>query len=233
MSDLDAMRAPEAGDRSAPRRVEVNEAILRRNQSSADENRQIFRERGWLAVNVLSSPGSGKTELLCRTSERLLQRGIHPAVVVGDLATDNDARRLQAAGAPVVQIVTGTLCHLDADMVRRAVESLPAAPVDVLLIENVGNLVCPSAYDLGEAGRAVLLSVTEGEDKPRKYPTMFKSATLVVITKVDLASPAGFDRDAAYSAIRGVAPQAAVLETSARTGAGIDAWIDALLALRQ
>jgi len=219
-------------EHAAPRRVEINEGILSRNQSSAEANRRLFRERGWFAVNVVSSPGSGKTELLRRTVELLARRGVRAAVVVGDLATDNDALRLQSAGAPVVQIVTGTLCHLDADMVRRAVEALPQDPFEVLFIENVGNLVCPSAYDLGEAARVVLLSVTEGEDKPLKYPTMFKSAALTVITKMDLAAPVAFDRAAALAALRGVAPQAQIIETSARTGEGMEAWLDALLALR-
>ena len=145
-------------------------------------------------------------------------------VIVGDLATDNDARRLQESGAPVVQITTGTVCHLEAEMVGRAVKRLDLSGLKVLMIENVGNLVCPASYDLGEDLRVVLLSVTEGEDKPLKYPPMFQSANVVIISKVDLAVACGYDREAALANIRRVAPKARVFETSAKTGQGLDAW---------
>src|SRR5262249_32019421 len=149
---------------------------------------------GLRVVNVLSSPGSGKTALLERTLADLAP-AVRAAVIVGDLATDNDARRLRTTGAPVVQINTGTVCHLEAVMVARAAAELDLDGLDLLLIENVGNLVCPASYDLGEDARAVLLSVTEGEDKPLKYPKIFKTADAVVVSKVDLAAAAGFDRD--------------------------------------
>ncbi len=145
-------------------------------------------------------------------------------MIVGDLETDNDAQRLRHAGAPAVQITTGTTCHLEADMVSRAVQSLDLDALDVLIIENVGNLVCPASYDLGEGVRVALLSVTEGEDKPLKYPTLFKTADVVLINKCDIATAVGFDRHQAISNIQRVAPQAKLFEVSARTGEGMEAW---------
>jgi hydrogenase nickel incorporation protein HypB len=174
-------------------------------------------------LNVLSSPGSGKTTLL-RETIRALAHELRAGVVVGDLATDNDAKRLRESGAPVVQITTGTVCHLDAEMVARAVWELDLAGLNLLIIENVGNLVCPASYDLGEDLRVVLLSVTEGEDKPLKYPPMFQLADAVIISKIDLAAACGFDRDLAMANLQRVAPRAAVIETSARTGEGMDRW---------
>jgi hydrogenase nickel incorporation protein HypB len=184
-------------------------------------------------VNLLSSPGTGKTALL----EALAARSpstLRLAALVGDLATDQDARRLQQAGLPAVQITTGQVCHLDAAMVHQALAQLeatghPLAAVDLLLIENVGNLVCPASFSLGEDQRVVLLSVTEGEDKPLKYPATFHSSDLVVITKVDLAEAVGFDRALVHRSLQRVAPAAQVLETSARTGVGMDALLEALL----
>jgi hydrogenase nickel incorporation protein HypB len=157
-----------------------------------------------------------------------LQPETRVGVIVGDLATDNDARRLNETGAPVVQIETGGLCHLEADMVARAAHALGLDDLDLLFIENVGNLVCPAGYDLGEAVRVVLLSVTEGEDKPLKYPTAFQKADAVVVSKIDMAEAAGFDREAALANIRAIAPTARIFELSSRTGAGIDAWCDYL-----
>jgi hydrogenase nickel incorporation protein HypB len=208
--------------------VEVRQGLLRKNDELAALNRTRFRAQGVWVLNLLSSPGSGKTELLERTLTLLPSRGLRSAVIVGDLATDNDARRLRRAGVPVVQITTGNVCHLDAVMVDRAALELRLDDMDLLVIENVGNLVCPASYDLGEDARAVLLSVTEGEDKPLKYPKIFKTADIVVVSKTDLAGPAGFDRAAALENIHGVAPQAMVLETSARTGEGLEAWCDFL-----
>jgi hydrogenase nickel incorporation protein HypB len=204
--------------------VEVRQGLLRKNDELAAQNRARFRDKGVWVLNLLSSPGSGKTALLECTLGNLRSRGLRPAVIVGDLATDNDARRLRRAGVPVVQITTGNVCHLDATMVDRAASELGLDGMDLLVIENVGNLVCPASYDLGEDARAVLLSVTEGEDKPLKYPKIFKTADVVVVSKTDLAGPAGFDRAAALSNIRGVAPQALVFETSARTGEGLESW---------
>jgi hydrogenase nickel incorporation protein HypB len=211
--------APEDGRRT----VAVGEAILAKNDRLAARNRDEFRARGLGVVNVLSSPGSGKTELLRRTLADLGGR-LRAAVIVGDLATDNDARRLRQAGAPVVQITTGSVCHLEADMVARAAEELDLDGLDLLIIENVGNLVCPASYDLGEGLRVVLLSVTEGEDKPLKYPVAFQGAGVVVVSKIDLAEAVGFEREAAMQNIRRVAPEATVLEVSARTGRGLDGW---------
>jgi hydrogenase nickel incorporation protein HypB len=203
--------------------VSTRQGILLKNDAQAHENRAIFHAGGLLTVNLLSSPGSGKTTLLQRTLADLNAR-LPAAVVVGDLATDNDARRLRLPGVEVIQVTTGNACHLDADMVDRACRQLDLAGRRLLFIENVGNLVCPASFDLGEDLRAVLLSVTEGEDKPLKYPKMFKTADAVLVTKTDLAVAAGFDRDVALANVRDVAPQAAVFEVSAPTGAGLAEW---------
>jgi hydrogenase nickel incorporation protein HypB len=176
-----------------------------------------------LVLNVLSSPGSGKTALLERTLTDLGLR-LPGAVIVGDLATDNDARCLRRAGVEVVQITTGNVCHLDAAMVERAASGLSLNAMRLLVIENVGNLVCPASYDLGEDVRVVLLSVTEGEDKPLKYPKIFKTAQAVVISKTDLSEAVAFDRAGALANLRCIAPQAEVFELSARTGRGLEAW---------
>ena len=202
------------------RTVPVQKSALELNQRLADQNRGWFRAKGLKVFNLLSSPGSGKTALLERTL-RTLPRA---AAIVGDLQTENDADRLRATGAQAVQIVTGATCHLDAHMVAHALDKLDVSGLDALFIENVGNLVCPASYDLGEAKRVVLLSVTEGEDKPLKYPVIFRNADLVLVTKTDLAAAVGFDREKALAAIRQTAPRAQILELSAKTGAGLDAW---------
>ncbi len=217
-----------AEDGETRRTVEVRRAILDKNDRLAERNRGFFRARGLLVLNFLSSPGSGKTTFI-RESVRKLGPELKAGVIVGDLATDNDAQRLRESGAPVVQITTGTVCHLEAEMVGRAVSQLDLTGLNLLIIENVGNLVCPASYDLGEDLRVVLLSVTEGEDKPLKYPPMFQSADVVIISKVDLAQACGYDREAALASIRRVAPRARVFETSARTGQGLDAWREFLL----
>jgi hydrogenase nickel incorporation protein HypB len=198
--------------------------VLDANQREAERNRGYFRARGILALNLVSSPGSGKTTLLRATLERLHSR-VGCAVVVGDLETQADAEALRPSGAPVVQITTGTVCHLDARMVAAAVDSLPPDGVRLLFIENVGNLVCPASFDLGEAHRIVLLAATEGENKPLKYPPIFHGARAVVISKTDLAEPAGFDLARARQAIAQVAPEAEIFELSARSGDGLDEWI--------
>ena len=209
-----------------PRQVILRQRVLAHNDSHAAANRQRFRTAGLGAVNLLSSPGSGKTALLERLAQDWGEAGAM-AVLVGDLATDLDARRLRAAGLVAVALNTGQACHLEASMVERGVEALAAEGVSLaalrwLLIENVGNLVCPAAYDLGEDLRVVLLGVGEGEDKPLKYPAMFRSADVVVISKIDLAEAVGFDRQAAGAALAQVAPQAAVVEVSSRSGEGIE-----------
>lgn len=205
------------------RTVEVKQAILAKNDRLAERNRGYFLAKQVKVLNVVSSPGAGKTALLQRTLQDLSDR-IPTGIIVGDLETDNDAQRLGTTGAPVVQITTGTVCHLEADMVLRSAQHLDLDALDLLVIENVGNLVCPASYDLGEDARVVLFSTTEGEDKPLKYPTMFKTADLVVINKIDIAEAVGFDRQTALDNVRRIAPQAEILEVSARTGDGTDAW---------
>jgi hydrogenase nickel incorporation protein HypB len=213
-----------------PRIVEVREGILKKNDQLARELRGRFHAAGVFVVSLVSSPGAGKTALLEATLAGLGPRRV--AALVGDLATDRDARRLERSGAAVRQITTGTLCHLDAEMVGAALAGWDLARLDYLFIENVGNLVCPSSYDLGEELRVVLTSVTEGEDKPLKYPTIFNSADLAVVTKIDLAEAARFEREQAYANLRAVRPGIEILETSARTGAGVTAWLERLAALR-
>lgn len=215
-----------------PRILQVRTRILKKNDELAREMRADFEAAGVRVVNVVSSPGAGKTALLTESLRRLRDRGLQVAAIVGDLETDNDARRLATSGAPVRQIMTHGLCHLEADMVQRELatweaEGLAAASLQVLFIENVGNLVCPTSWDLGESLRVVLMSVTEGEDKPLKYPGLFNTADLVVITKIDLAQACHFDRDAALAAIQQVRPGVPVLETSTATGAGLEAWLEA------
>jgi hydrogenase nickel incorporation protein HypB len=207
--------------------VEVNQALLGKNTALAAQNRLRFHAHRLLVVNILSAPGSGKTALLERTLSDLRDR-IRIGVQVGDLQTDNDARRLSARGAPIVQILTGGCCHLDASMIAQANEKFDFNQLDLLIIENVGNLVCTASYDLGEDLRVVLLSVTEGEDKPLKYPVLFRKADLVLITKTDLADATGADMPALRENIRRTAPTAAILELSARSGSGLEAWYDFL-----
>ncbi len=210
-----------------PRLVEVRKNILKHNDVLARELRQRYRAAGVLTVSLVSSPGAGKTAFLEETLRRLRQ-DYAVAALVGDLATENDCARLARSGAPVKQIVTGTVCHLDASMVDRALEEWRLEDLDFLFIENVGNLVCPASYDLGEDLRLVLLSVTEGEDKPLKYPTIFHSADVAVITKTDLAEAVEFDRPAALANIDSVRPGLKVLEVSVKKGGGMTDWIDFL-----
>lgn len=206
-----------------PRIVTVRRNILKANDHIAAENRGLFRAAGVRAINLVSSPGAGKTALLERTL-RDLSSALHMAVAVGDLATENDAARLRQWGAQAEQIVTGTVCHLDASMVQQVLPRFDLDELEVLFLENVGNLVCPSSYDLGEAARAVLISTTEGEDKPLKYPTMFNTADIVVITKMDIAQAVGFDRELCRENIDRARPGVPVIELSSKSGAGLDAW---------
>ena len=208
---------------TAQRIIDVNEGVLSKNDLLAKRNRENFHAKGLLVLNVLSSPGSGKTAFIERTLADTRDR-FHGGVIVGDLATDNDAKRIQRTGAPAVQITTGDMCHLEADLVARAAESLDLDHLELLIIENVGNLVCPADYDLGEDLRVVLLSVTEGEDKPLKYPVMFKTADVVIVNKTDIAEAVGFERDTALNNIHRIVPQATIFEVSARTGQGMEAW---------
>lgn len=206
-----------------PRIVTVRQHILKANDHTAAENRAAFAAAGVRAINLASSPGAGKTALLERTLRDLAGQ-VNMAVAVGDLATENDAARLRQHGAQAEQIVTGTVCHLDAAMVQAVLPRFDLAGLEVLFLENVGNLVCPSSYDLGEAARAVLISTTEGEDKPLKYPTMFNTADVVVITKMDLADAVGFDRALCRENIDRARPGVPVIELSSRSGVGLDAW---------
>jgi len=207
--------------------VAIQRSLLEKNDRLAERNRGFFRAKKLLVLNMLSSPGSGKTTLIQQTAAGLRGK-LRLGVIVGDLATDNDAARLCSAGVPVVQITTGTVCHLEAEMVARAAEKLDLDALDVLVIENVGNLVCPVDYDLGEDLRVVLLSVTEGEDKPLKYPPIFHSANVALVTKCDLAAAAGFDREIALTNMQRIGHHARVFELSAKTGEGMPAWLDFL-----
>jgi hydrogenase nickel incorporation protein HypB len=204
--------------------VEVRERVLKKNDVLARVLRERFERADVFVVSLVSSPGSGKTAFLERTLRELAPH-TRVAALVGDLATDCDAERLRRSGAPVTQITTGTVCHLDAQMVETALADWRLNELDYLFIENVGNLVCPASYDLGEHLRAVLMSVTEGEDKPLKYPTIFNTADLAVITKIDLAPVVGFNRTEALTNIASVRPGLPVLEASSRTGAGIEVWL--------
>ena len=207
-----------------PRLVEVRKNVLKQNDVVARALRGRFRGAGVLAVSLVSSPGSGKTAFLEKTLT-LLQPRYKVAALVGDLATENDAARLARSQAPVKQIITGTVCHLEAAMVQNALDEWDLNHLDFLFIENVGNLVCPSSYDLGEDLRLVLLSVTEGEDKPLKYPTIFNSADVAIITKSDLASAVEFDEAAARRNIEAVRPGMEIFKLSAKTGEGIDGYL--------
>ena len=212
---------------TTPRLVEVRRNAFKQNDALARALRDRFRKAGVRVFSVVSSPGAGKTMLLEKTLTRL-RRQWRVAALVGDLATENDAARLARAQAPVKQIITGTVCHLDAAMIERALEGWNLNELDLLFIENVGNLVCPASYDLGEESRMVLLSVTEGEDKPLKYPTIFNTADVALITKIDLAGAVEFDLAAARDNIQRVRPGMQIIEVSAKTGEGMEAWMGLL-----
>jgi hydrogenase nickel incorporation protein HypB len=206
------------------RRLRIEADLLAANDAHAARNRARFARDGIFALNLVSSPGSGKTTLLCRTIEALRGR-VAVGVIEGDQQTSRDAERVRATGARALQVNTGKGCHLDAHMVAHALERLAPAAGSLLLIENVGNLVCPAAFDLGEAHKVVVLSITEGEDKPLKYPDIFAAADLMILNKVDLAPHLSFDEAACIDYARRVNPQIRVLRTSATTGEGIDAWV--------
>lgn len=218
-----------------PRILEIRRGVLEKNDLLAKALRARFNAAGVTVVNLVSGPGTGKTAFLEVTLRHLREAGLRPAALVGDLATDNDAQRLARSGTPVRQIVTGGNCHLEADMISTHLTDwqIDLHTLDYLFIENVGNLVCPASYDLGEHLRAVLLSVTEGEDKPLKYPTLFLSSDVAILTKIDLADAVEFNRKAAYAAIAAVRPGMSIIETSAKTGQGMDHWLDYLYAQRQ
>ena len=209
------------------RLVEVRQNVLKHNDILARELRNRFEAANVFVVSFVSSPGSGKTTFLEKTLT-LLKENYKVAALVGDLETENDALRLARAGVPAKQIITGTICHLEAAMVEKSLEDWDLNELDILFIENVGNLVCPSSYDLGEALRVVLMSTTEGEDKPRKYPTIFNTADVAIITKMDLAEAVEFDRQSAFDSIQAVRPAMQIFEVSSKTGAGINEWLEFL-----
>jgi hydrogenase nickel incorporation protein HypB len=209
---------------SQTRLVQVRQQVLKQNDVVARSLRARFHEARVYVVSLVSSPGSGKTAFLEKVLSLLRER-CRVAALVGDLATDNDAKRLARSQVPVKQITTGTVCHLEAEMVQNALADWNLEELDFLFIENVGNLVCPSSFDLGEDLRLVLFSVTEGEDKPLKYPTIFNTADVAVITKMDLAGATEFDRAAALRSIQSVRPGMRVFEVSTKTGSGMEEWL--------
>jgi hydrogenase nickel incorporation protein HypB len=210
--------------------VDLRTGVLEKNDLLAESLRARFHEAGTGVSNWVSSPGTGKTALLEAVLSQAMAEGVRAAALVGDCATDNDAQRLARSGAPVRQIVTESMCHLESDMISAHLDGWDLNGIDLLVIENVGNLVCPTAYDLGEDIRVALLSVTEGEDKPAKYPQLFHSADVIVITKTDIAIAVEWDRTAAMAAIQEVNPTARVVETSSRTGEGVSELLEILLA---
>ncbi len=206
-------------------RINIETDILGKNKLLAERNRGFFEAKGIFCLNMMSSPGSGKTLLLEKTIKALIKdRSL--AVIEGDQQTYNDAKRIQSAGAPVIQVNTGNGCHLDADMINNAVKQLQPEDNSILFIENVGNLVCPSLFDLGEAKRIVIMSTTEGEDKPIKYPVMFENADLCIINKTDLLPYLDFSVDAAKDYARKVNHHLEFIELSAKTGEGVERWIE-------
>lgn len=211
------------GEGKEARKIAVEIDILARNNRYASENRALFADKGIFVLNLVSSPGSGKTTTLERTLKDLAGQ-YHCAVIEGDQQTDNDAVRIAATGVPVKQINTGAGCHLDAHMVAHAAEEFDLDALELLLVENVGNLVCPASFDLGEHHKVVVLSVTEGEDKPLKYPNMFHAADVMLLNKVDLLPYVDFDVEKCKEMARRVSPNITIFEISSRTGEGMDAW---------
>ena len=216
---------PYSTPKKLTRRVQIEQDVLGENDAQAALNRQRFAAQGLLVLNLVSSPGSGKTTLLVKTIERLSARQ-RIGVIEGDQQTSRDAERIQATGALAVQINTGKGCHLDARMVTGALDTLPLDALDILMIENVGNLVCPAAFDLGEACKVAILSVTEGEDKPLKYPDMFRAARLMLLNKCDLLPHLEFDVAQAMAHARRVNPDIEIMQISATSGVGFEQWLD-------
>jgi hydrogenase nickel incorporation protein HypB len=210
-------------------RIAIQTNVLKANQEAALENRRSFEQEGLLVMNLMSGPGAGKTSLLEATI-RALQAEYQIAVIEGDLQTDLDAERIRALGSRAYQINTGTMCHLDARMIARTLVEFPVQELDLLVIENVGNLICPASYDLGESLRVVLCSVAEGPEKPKKYPVMFHKADVVLLNKTDLSDASGDDLRELEKNVREVNPRAFVFPVSCRTGQGLDEWISWLRA---
>jgi len=223
-AENETVASDDAHESTQARIVRVEQDILAKNDAQATSNRDRFAESGILALNLVSSPGSGKTTLLVRTLQAL--KGKLPmAVIEGDQQTDNDAERIRTTGVEAIQVNTGKGCHLDASMVERAMQQMTLPQGGVLFIENVGNLVCPAAFDLGEAAKVVVLSVTEGEDKPLKYPDMFRAAKLMLLNKCDLLPYLDFDADLAVEYARRINPGIKVIRLSAKSGEGMDEWL--------
>ncbi len=216
-----------------PRILEIRQGILKKNDQLAETLRERFKSENVCVIDLVSSPGAGKTAFLEETLRRLNESGFKVAALVGDLATENDAKRLERSGVPVRQIETHGICHLEAEMIENHLSDWDLSELDFLFIENVGNLVCPSSYDLGEDARAVLHAVTEGEDKPLKYPTIFNSSDIAIITKIDLAEVCEFDRKECYKNIHAVRPHIPILENSAKKGVGFDEWFAYLKELKK
>ena len=202
----------------------MNQAVLAKNDRLAERNRGYFRAKGLLVLNMVSAPGSGKTTFIQKTATALGSR-LKTGVIVGDLATDNDAARLRSAGVPVVQITTGTVCHLEAEMVARAMSQLDLGALNLLIIENVGNLVCPAEFKLGEDLKVMILSVAEGHDKPLKYPLMFSESDVLIVNKIDLIPHTDFDMEALEDTVLKMNSRIVIFKMSCRTGEGVDAWI--------
>jgi hydrogenase nickel incorporation protein HypB len=216
-----------------PRLLEIRQGVLSKNDERAAKLRERFLKVGILALNLVSSPGAGKTLFLKQTMEKLIAQDYKVGALVGDLQTDNDARFLAKSGAPVRQIETAGNCHLEAALIDNYLADWDLTGFDFFFIENVGNLVCPANYDLGESLRVVLLSTTEGEDKPLKYPPMFHSADVCIISKIDLAEAVEFDHEAAYENIHAVHPEMTIFEVSAKTSTGMQDWLDFLQTQKQ
>jgi len=216
------------GKKKDTREIKIVRRVLDVNESIAQQNRELFREKGVFVINVMSSPGSGKTAILVKTLSRITPK-IRCAVIVGDICTSNDADRLSGFGAPVVQVNTdafGGDCHLAAHVIKTAADNFNLDDIDLLIVENIGNLVCPAEFDVGENLRIVVLSVTEGEDKPLKYPLMFRVCDAALLNKIDLLPYLDYDREAAVQNILQVNPQMPVFEISAKTQEGFDSWIE-------
>lgn len=207
-------------------KITVLDNILKANDAIADEIRGRFSENGVLAINLMSSPGAGKTTLLERTMEKLLPQGVRAGVIEGDIETTRDADRLKRFDIPIVQINTGSACHLDANMTRNAVNNIDCSVIDVLFIENVGNLVCPAEFKIGEDHKVMLLSVTEGDEKPLKYPLMFRESSAMLINKIDLLKHTNFSMDEAKANATKINPNLMIFPVSCTTGEGLDGWID-------
>ena len=216
---------------SQARMIEIEENILAKNDAYAAQNRELFKAKGILALNLVSSPGSGKTSLLVETI-KALQEKFQVSVIEGDQQTTNDADRIRETGVKAIQVNTGKGCHLDGHMVGHAVEHLTPEDGSILFIENVGNLVCPAAFDLGEAAKIAVLSVTEGEDKPLKYPDMFAASKIMILNKIDLLPHLDFDVDACINNAKRINPEIKVIQVSAKTREGFDEWLGLLESLR-